>query len=140
MIPMLLGALGAGSTAKAVGGFLENNLVAQGWLSNYLDPEISASPAMGNDGSLAAFASERYKFIMQVLAPSAKDIKALDDFFEAYGYRIDQFIVPNIGLRSNFTYVKTRDCVVYSPIKPAADQMAAMLNSGYKFWKTEIGK
>lgn len=140
MVPMLLGAMGMGSTAQAVGGFLENNLIAKGWLENALDPKMVLSPAMGNDGSLAAFSAGRYNFITQVIAPSSKDIKALDDFFEAYGYRIDQFIVPNIGLRSNFTYVKTKDCVVYSKIKPAADQMAAMLNNGYKFWKTEIGK
>lgn len=140
MIPAILGALGANQTTQAVSGFLENNLIAQGWLENALDPKMVMAPAMGNDGSLAAFSAERYKFITQVIAPSSMDIAALDDFFEAYGYRVDLFMKPNLALRDNFTYIKTRDCVVYSSIKPAADQMAAMLNNGYKFWKGEIGK
>mgnify|MGYP006268439055 FL=1 len=141
MIPALIGSLGAGKTALAAAGWIQNNVIGgEGLVKNFFDPQIQVSPALTINGTAADYASERYCFITQVLAPTDKDIKALDDFFESFGYRVDLFKKPNLALRSTFTYVKTNGAVVYSSNKPAAAQMAAMLNNGCKFWKGDIGK
>lgn len=135
MLPLLIGLLGGGG----VSWISRNVLGTQEWLNNKFDPEIKTSPSLSVNGTVSEWFSERYYFGIHLLAPSNKDIQALDDFFEAYGYNVNLFQVPNLKVRGTFTYVKTRDAVVYSTNAQASKQMCAMLNSGTKFWVGEIG-
>lgn len=109
------------------------------WLENYFNPEIIIPPSSGVNNDYSAYVTGAYKFRLQVIAPSNEDIKALDDFFESFGYRIDRFKLPVLNVRSTFTYIKTRDASVSSSNINAAKQMQALLNAGCKFWIGEIG-
>lgn len=132
LLPMIAGAAAGQIANSAIGQPFE-------WLENLFNPAIITSPVPANDNSFAAFVSGQYHFNVQVLAPSDADIQGLDDFFESYGYNVSRFQVPNLKVRGNFTYVKTRDAVVKSSNYLAAQQMAAMLNNGCKFWVGDIG-
>lgn len=60
----------------------------------------------------------------------------IDDFFTMYGYAIRNTITPNMNARPNFTYVKTKGCIVHCNC-PAEDARAIedMFDNGIRFWK-----
>lgn len=135
MVPLVAAA------ARYVGvSWVMNNVVgANGAAQNLFNPQVTTSPPLGGVGDFPTFFSGQYRFNIQTLAPSDKDMKALDDYFESFGYNIQSFGTVNLKVRGTFTYIKTRDAQVTSTNLEAANQMAAMLNGGIKFWATEIG-
>lgn len=135
MIPLIAAA------ARFVGiSWVMNNVVnATDPLTNLFNPKITGSPPIPQGGSFANLYSGLYQYQMQPLAPSDKDMKALDDYFESFGYNVQSFGDVNLKVRGTFTYIKTRDAQVTASNLEAANQMAAMLNNGIKFWATEIG-
>lgn len=138
--PLVAGAIRLAGISLA-SGWIERNVVGSSeWLNNYFDPKIKSSAILPTNGDVGQWFSEQYYFGIHLLAPSNEDIKGLDDFFESYGYNVSRFMTPNLKVRGTFTYIKTREAVVYSSNKDAASQMAAMLNGGTKFWAGEIGK
>lgn len=60
----------------------------------------------------------------------------IDNYFDMYGYKINQHGVPNMNARPNWTYVKTIGCVVHGNL-PADDARAIeqKFDSGVRFWK-----
>lgn len=138
MIPLVAGAVGG--VASNILGKAVSALGVDDWLNNMISPKIKKPEAMPNNGSIFAYLEGLYNFYYMPLVPSDTDIKAVDDFFESYGYRVDRFDVPNLNVRGNFTYVKTRDAVVKCNVRQAAEQMTILLNNGCKFWTGEIGE
>lgn len=117
-----------------------NNVVgSSGVAQNFFNPQITTAPPLGGSGDFATFFAGQYRFAMQTIAPTDKDMRALDDFFESFGYNVQQFRTVNLKVRNTFTYVKTRDAQVTSTNLETANQLSAMLNSGCKFWASEIG-
>lgn len=60
----------------------------------------------------------------------------IDNFFDMYGYAIRQVNTPNMNARSNWTYVKTRGCIVHGNL-PADDgaTIENIFDNGVRFWK-----
>lgn len=60
----------------------------------------------------------------------------IDDYFTMYGYAIRNTLTPNMNARPNFTYVKTKGCIVHCNC-PAEDARAIeeMFDNGIRFWK-----
>lgn len=108
-------------------------------INNFFQPQVITPAPLGGGGTYAEYTTGFYKFQMQTLAPSDRDMKALDDYFEAYGYNVQTFGKVNLKVRDTFTYIKTRDAQITCKNLQAGNQMAAMLNAGCKFWVTEIG-
>ena len=61
--------------------------------------------------------------------------KIIDDYFSAYGYKINDVKIPNITGRTNWNYVKTINCNILGDI-PQEDlqTLKDMFNSGITFW------
>jgi hypothetical protein len=75
-----------------------------------------------------------------VQCPSPQDIRKIDEFFEYYGYAVQQVTTPQLLSRSNWNFVKTVDCSVksvnYNNQIPA-DSLAVMnaiFNGGVTLW------
>ena len=68
--------------------------------------------------------------------------RMIDDFFDKYGYAVDNVKVPNISARPHWNYVKTHDCTITGSV-PADDmkKICNIFNSGITFWKngSEVG-
>lgn len=109
-------------------------------VSNYFNPTIASAQPVGGSNSISEYTAGFYRFNVQTLAPSDMDMRALDDYFESFGYNIQQFRTVNLKVRDSFTYVKTRDAQVTASNLETANQLAAMLNNGCKFWAGEIGE
>lgn len=60
----------------------------------------------------------------------------IDDYFTMYGYAVRNTLTPNMNARPNFTYVKTKGCIVHCDC-PAEDARAIenMFDDGIRFWK-----
>lgn len=61
--------------------------------------------------------------------------KIIDDYFSAYGYKVNSFKIPNIRGRLNWNYVKTIDCNLTGNI-PQLDleKIKQQFDNGVTFW------
>ena len=59
----------------------------------------------------------------------------IDDYFSAYGYKVNSYKIPNITGRTNWNYVKTSSCNILGTI-PQKDLQALknIFNNGVTFW------
>lgn len=109
-------------------------------VSDLIMPNTQVNSLNSNGGSVPDYLSgNNYLPVIQMYSPVEKDLKSIDDFFESYGYNISEFKEPKLDVRDNFTYVKTGNAQVTGSNYNANMQMSMMLNSGCKFWKTDIG-
>ncbi|MBQ5474972.1 MAG: hypothetical protein IIT65_09850 [Lachnospiraceae bacterium] len=61
--------------------------------------------------------------------------KRIDNYFSAYGYKVNEIKVPNINSRNNWNYIKTAGANIHADI-PQRDleTIKNMFNSGITFW------
>lgn len=60
----------------------------------------------------------------------------LDSFFDMYGYAVRQHGVPNMNARPNWTYVKTRGCILHGELpSDDAKNIEKIFDDGIRFWK-----
>ena len=61
--------------------------------------------------------------------------RIIDNFFDVYGYKINNIKVPNLTGRPNWNYIKTIDCNVIGDI-PQTDlqTIKSMFNTGITLW------
>ena len=64
--------------------------------------------------------------------------RTITDFFRAYGYKSNQFKVPNMHTRRHFNYVETVDCVITGDIhNKYLTQLKEVFNKGITLWHTD---
>jgi hypothetical protein len=61
--------------------------------------------------------------------------RIVDDYFSAYGYKVNRVKIPNITGRANWNYVKTIGCYIQANI-PQEDlqEIKDMFNRGLTIW------
>lgn len=61
--------------------------------------------------------------------------RRIDDYFSAYGYKINKIKIPNINSRNNWNYIKTIGANIHADI-PQKDlqEIKDMFNRGVTFW------
>lgn len=61
--------------------------------------------------------------------------KSIDDYFSAYGYRVEKLKIPETNNRLSWNYVKTNGAVITGQIPTAAKQaITAAFDSGVTLW------
>ena len=68
---------------------------------------------------------------------TAEYAKMIDDYFTAYGYRVNAIKTPSLANRPAFTYVQTSGANVHGDL-PASDgaEIESILNNGCRFWRS----
>ena len=62
-------------------------------------------------------------------------LKIIDDYFSAYGYKVNQVKIPNITGRTNWNYVKTINANILGDIpQEDIEEIKNMFNSGITLW------
>lgn len=124
---------GLGSLISASRGVLSDieNDLAKGILPTRFPAEIR--------GTLSAnlLAQSREKnFYFRKMCITKNYASMIDDYFTMYGYAVRNTLTPNMNARPNFTYVKTKGCIVHCNC-PAEDARAIeeMFDNGIRFWK-----
>src|SRR5699024_12511355 len=64
--------------------------------------------------------------------------QTITDFIRAYGYKSNQFKVPNMHTRRHFNYVETVDCVITGDIhNKYLTKLKDVFNKGITLWHTD---
>lgn len=119
-----------GAAALNIFGHIENALHQQHVA------EIQPDQAKGNTSSGDLnFSAQQDMFSIRQMCVKAEFAKRIDDYFSAYGYRINDYKIPNRSGRLNWNYVKTQGCNITADI-PQEDlqEIKGMFNNGITIW------
>ena len=95
---------------------------------------------MGNDYMFSCgLAKNRIDVIEYGLTPQRQ--WRLNDYFVRYGYKTNEYSIPNIKSRRYFNFIKTIDCNIDSASIPHEDiqKLQQIFNSGVTVWHVDNG-
>lgn len=123
----------AGSMVNAVGGLADKvaNMAQQVKVAQMTPNESKGNL---NTGDLN-YTVGKNCFTYYKMSIKAEYAKIIDDYFSAFGYRVNSLKVPNITGRTNWNYVKTQGCNVIGDV-PQTDieEIKSMFNRGITIW------
>lgn len=97
-------------------------------------------PSIGKMGSNTAFEfGNEYRGVF-VIKKQIKDeyIKKLENFFNMFGYKLNETKVPNFHTRENWNFVHTQDCVVTGDLNNEdLQEYKNIFNNGITLWHTD---
>lgn len=128
----IIGGVLTGSTIGVVNGIMG---VAQKQAEIY-EHSFTPNQARGNVNSGdVIFSSGKSDFTAYYMTIKDEYARIIDNFFQTFGYKVNDVKLPNITGRRNWNYVKTIDINITGNI-PQADlqQIKDMFNAGCTFW------
>lgn len=83
----------------------------------------------------AVYAFKRNSISLYKMSIRPEMARIVDDYFSAYGYKVNRVKIPNITGRANWNYVKTIGCYIQANI-PQEDlqEIKDMFNRGLTIW------
>lgn len=125
-----------GNLAGAVGGLIGVGSSIGNTLGAIQRAETTPPQANGdiNTGDFGyAFLRNSISFYQMSVRPEMARI--IDQYFSAYGYKVNSIKLPNITGRRNWNYVKTQGCYIEADI-PQADleEIKQLFDRGITFW------
>lgn len=122
-------AMTVGNKMGAVGGALLGPLLMQGYQASKLPDRVS----LASNESVISRRGFSIDFIGT--APSAEDITRIDNYFSMFGYRVNEYSVPNPYAHVNWDYIQTGNCIISGDIPLDAKlQIENQFNSGVRLW------
>lgn len=122
-------AMTVGNKMGAVGGVSLGNLLMQGYQASKLPDRVS----LASNESVISRRGFSIDFIGT--APSAEDITRIDNYFSMFGYRVNEYAVPNPYSHVNWDYIQTGNCTISGDIPLDAKlQIENQFNSGVRLW------
>lgn len=66
----------------------------------------------------------------------AEEAMIADDYFSKFGYSCNRVMLPNLHARSEWTFIKTKGCILRDEDMPmeAADAIKKIMDNGITFW------
>lgn len=130
-------ALLGGPVGLAIAGAAIGTATAVG---NALSAQHQASVAPDNaNGDLSAgdvmFAYNRCAISLYSMSVRREYAYMIDQYFNAYGYKVNDLKVPNITGRVNWNFVKTVGSAIHADIpQESCDRINHMFDNGITFW------
>lgn len=102
------------------------------------EAKMTPDSAKGNlTGGDITYTLGRIGFSLQKMTIRAEYAKMIDDYFSAFGYKVNELKTPNITGRTNWNYVKTVGCNVTADApQEDVEEIRSMLDRGITFWHT----
>jgi len=123
----------AGQAVGAIGGIADS---VAGIMQQDRQARMTPDSAKGNSntGDLN-YTVGKNCYTYYKMSIKAEYAKIIDDYFTAYGYKVNTFKVPNITGRTNWNYVKTHGCNITGDV-PQTDieEIKSMFNRGCTIW------
>ena len=132
----LIGGMLSGNIGEMINGTanLASNTAAL--MQQVRQAEMTPNSAKGNQNtgdlnwSLGKTCFTGYKMSIK-----AEYARCIDEYFSAYGYKVNRIKVPNITGRRNWNYVETRGCNIVANIpQDDLDEIKAMFDNGVTIW------
>lgn len=128
-----------GSIANVGGKIAENYLDVAQYAANLQYAQRAPNTSRGGLNSTTAaanFGQYQMKFIHYVCR--AEIAEMIDDFYTAFGYRVDCIKVPNVTGRASFNYVKTNGMNVQGKVPaPVKAAINSIFDKGTTFWHVD---
>lgn len=120
------------------GNVISSGLSIANTMADVYKHSLIPDSANGNTGcSDVMFAVKKLAPIFYRMSIKDEYAKIIDDYFSAFGYKVNSFKVPNITGRLNWNYVKTIDCNCDGDIpNEDLETIRTNLNNGITFWHT----
>lgn len=120
------GSYSTGNLASDVAGIMQKIKEAK-----ITPPQAEGNVSTGDVG----FSTGESKFTFRKMSIRAEYARIIDDYFTAFGYRVNAFKVPNRYGRRNWNYIKTVGCNIEGDI-PQGDmqEIKSMFDSGITLW------
>ena len=131
--------LGASAGAYALGGIpgtILSSAASQTGLATSKITDKASSSGVYNMANLGLWGQGMRAFSGAFMY--AENFKAIDEYFDAYGYTQNRYMVPDITHRKYWTYVQTEGAH-FSAVSASADAMQAIndrFNRGVRFHKS----
>ena len=128
----MLGTISTKNPADLVSGATQVFDVAQ----NVYEHEFAPNQAMGNTNCGDINFSKGYAEISFIhLSIKSEYASMIDNYFEKYGYKVNELKVPNLNSRTYWNYIKTIGCNFTGNI-PEEDigKIKELFNRGITFW------
>lgn len=121
----MVGAGIGGMTASALSPIVSQNELYKQSFQNY-----------GNDTqSLDSTYSKGNTFIIQRYSVDYEHAKMIDDYFQMYGYKVNELKTPNLRSRVNFNYIKTIGANIHGNVpNKALEYLRGLFNNGITLW------
>ena len=123
-----------GAVAGGLGGLAGE---AAGLLEDYIKYNAMPDAVQGTANSSILLGINQKKFIIYHRRITEQYARVIDDYFTAFGYRVNIVKTPNLANRPEFTFVQTyKSSVAGSLPASAARKIETILDNGCRFWKT----
>ncbi len=121
--------VGIGMMAAGLGGITSS--IASVYTHSLVPPSAEGNVNSGD----ATFSRGELKFVIHKMSIRPEYAAIIDEFFSAYGYKVNRIKVPNITGRLNWNYVKTIGCNADGDI-PQEDlqTIKSACDAGITFW------
>lgn len=115
---------GAIGVANTIGGFIEKS--------------IQPNQSRGSQSGGANVSAEIQTFNVYAKTITAKYARIIDNYFDKYGYKINEIKTPNLLSRANWNYVKMIEANIFGNI-PNKDlkKIHEIYNKGLTFWHND---
>lgn len=125
------GELIASGVSHAYSGYQQ----VAGVLAARKDAQVQPPQAKGSQSSSCNITDGRHTFQFCHRNIRAGMARSIDDYFQMYGYKVNQVKYPNLTSRAHWNYIKTVGCVVQGNIDAEdRQQIAAIFDKGVTFW------
>ena len=126
----LTGLISAGVMGSGVFGIL--NTMATDYQHSLMPPSLEGN-LNGGDVNFSLGLHNPKLYFMSIKAEFAEKI---DKFFDAFGYKVNKFKVPNTDHKKNYWYTKTIDVNIDGAIpNKDLDKIKDCYNNGITFWR-----
>jgi len=127
--------IGGMATGGPVGGILSGSLAVANTIGQAVQATKLPDRAKGDisSGDWAQATYELFQLYKYTIRPEYA--KVIDDFFNCYGYKVNEVKLPNILGRPNWNYVKTIGSAIHADIpQDSCDHINQMFDNGITFW------
>lgn len=119
--------------AKMSGGGLTGVLAM---MAKQEDHKVNSQRAVGNKATSAIAMMGKHIIQLQSMCVQQNYAKAIDSFFDKYGYKQNKIDIPSQRIRPHWTYVKTVGCSVKASLPSSIiAQINQIHDTGITFWK-----
>ena len=128
----LIGGMAIGDVGLTASGTLQiANTLAEVYQHSLIPDQVKGNV---NSGDIT-YSSQNLIFTAYKMSIRDEYAKIIDQYFSAYGYKVNTYKVPNITGRLNWNYVKTIECNFEGDIPQIyLQRIKQIFNEGITFW------
>ncbi|MBP9988956.1 MAG: hypothetical protein KBT46_05600 [Ruminococcus sp.] len=126
----------ANAVTGNIGGVVSTAVGVAQEVAQIYDKSTLAPQAKGKSSASISIANGNFGFHFYMAHMKDKDGLRVDNYFNMYGYKINDVKIPNTRVRERWTFTKTIGCKISGAIpQDDMNQIIKIFDTGVTFWK-----